>query len=614
MTNISVSELDFDLIKDNLKTFLRSQPEFSDYDFEGSGLSVLLDILAYNTHYQSYYASMLMNESFLDSAVKLNSAESIAKHLGYTPVSTRGSKASVNIKVIDPIVLSPKLVLPIFTPFASSINGQNYTFLTTKSYVANRNGNEYDFTNVQITEGSLQQFSYVVNDKTPNAKYEIPAINVDTSTLQVYVQKSATDLTTEIFNLAEDLTHLKSDSKIYFLQKNPLNRYEIYFGDGILGQTPEIGNIITLRYLVSTGDETNVSELNVQTFSSEQSIQGSNNITVTTNNNSTNGKIAEDITSIKHYAPKYNAAKNRVITSSDYESIIHAHFTGAESISVWGGEDNIPPIYGKVFVSLKPYEGHIISSDDMEFIKSEILKNRQGVTIQVDFVSPEYIYVGLDVLVEYDPLSTNKQSGILHSEVLNVIDDYFENNLQKFDRDYKHSVLLNDISNVDNSIKSVLGSISLQKRIIPTLNVTNTYNSASAIQFRNSIKPGSFESSNFFVIINGSEVSVKIKDLPNDNPPNELGSGVLRMINSDTNVVVNSNIGSVNYGTGEISILGIIPSSLPTDSENIKLTCRIQERNYNIFARRNEILLLDDSTQNKIIGTTNGLKIDIRTV
>lgn len=614
MSNLEITSLDFDLIKNNFKNYLQNQPEFSDYDFEGSGFSVLLDILAYNTHYQTYYASMLLNESFLDSAVKLSSAESIAKHLGYTPVSTRGSSANINVKIINPTILSPKLILPIFTPFSTTINEQNYTFLTNEVYIANRNGNEYDFTNVRIIEGSLQEYSYVVSDVTPDAKYEIPAEKVDTSTMMVYVQKSASDLTTEIYTLAEDLISLKSDSKIYFLQKNPLGKYEIYFGDNIFGKSPEIGNIVTLRYLVSIGEETNVDETVTQTFSSEQAIQGSNNIVITVNSNSTNGKKAESISSIKHYAPKYNASRNRAVTASDYEAIIHANFTGAESISVWGGEDNIPPIYGKVFVSLKPYEGHIISFDNKELIKSEILKNKQGVTIQVDFVDPEYIYVGLDLTIEYNALLTSKSSGLLYSEILDVIENYFSDNLQQFDKDYKHSILLGKISDVDTSIQSVLGSIKLQKRIIPVLNSTNTYNSSSAIQFRNAIKPGTFESSYFYIKINGEEISVKLQDLPDTNPPNEFGSGTIRLINSKTEDIVISNVGRIDYGYGEISIIGLIPTSLPPNAENIRLTCGIQEKNYNIQARRNEILVLDDSTQSKLIGTINGLNIDIRNI
>ncbi len=614
MANLEITELDFDELKNNFKNYLQNQPEFTDFNFEGSGFNVLLDILAYNTHYQTYYASMLLNESFLDSAVKLSSAESIAKHLGYTPVSTRGSTASINVKVINPTVLTPRLVLPIFTAFTTTINEESYTFLTTEAYIANRNGNEYNFLNVKVTQGSLQEYSYVVNDITPDAKYEIPVEKIDTSTLMVYVQKSASDLTTEIYSLAEDLLSLKSDSKIYFLQKNPLGRYEIYFGDNILGKSPDIGNIVTLRYLVSIGEETNVDETIAQTFSSEQSIQGSNDITVTVNSNSTNGKKAESITSIKHYAPKYNASRNRAVTASDYEAIIHANFTGAESISVWGGEDNIPPIYGKVFVSLKPYEGHIISFENKELIKSEILKNKQGVTIQVDFVDPEYIYVGLDIIAEYNPLLTSKSSGLLYSQILDVIENYFSDNLQQFDKDYKHSILLNNISEVDESIQSVLGSVKLQKRIIPVLNVTNTYNSSSSIQFRNAIKPGTFTSSNFYIKINGEEVSVKLKDLPNTNPPDDFGSGTLRIVNSETEAIINANIGRIDYGIGEVSIIGLIPTSLPPNAENIRLSCGIQERNYNIQARRNEILVLDDSTQSKIIGTVDGLNIDIRAI
>ena len=614
MSQLRIAELEFDQIKQNLKEFLQNQNKFSDYDFEGSAISVLLDILAYNTHYNSYYGNMLLSESFLDSAVKRSSVVSLAKHLGYTPVSVRGSTANIDVKVINPDGLPPSLTIDPFTTFVSTIDGVGYNFLTTKAYTTVREGNEYNFTNVEVKEGQLQEFSYVVSDTTPKAKYEIPALNVDTSTIQVIVQQSATDITREIYTLAEDLTALNNTSKIFFLEQNPFEKYQIYFGDDVLGKSPEIGNIIIIRYLVSKGDGTNVSSKITQTFQSANSIEGSNNITVTTNSNSTGGKNKESITSIKHYAPKYNAAKNRCVTASDYEALIHANYAGAESIAVWGGEDNSPPIYGKVFVSLKPFEGFIVSEETKESIKSDILKSKQGITIQVDFVDPEYIYVGLEVTAEYDYTITTKSSGQIYDLLVGTINDYFTTNLQKFDADYKHSILTNKLISTDESITSVLASVSLQKRIIPVLNTTNVLNLANAINFRNAIKPGSFSSSYYYMLLNGVQTLVQIIDIPDTNPADELGSGILRLIDAEDETVINSNIGTIDYGTGTVNINAILPTSLPTGAEDIRFTCHIQERNYNLNANRNEIFVLDDSIQNKITGTIRGLTITVNSV
>lgn len=614
MSQLRISELDFDDIKTNLKSFLQSQSEFSDFDFEGSGLNVLLDILAYNTHYNAFYGNMLLTESFLDSAVKRTSAISIAKHLGYTPQSVKGAKANIDVKVINPTGLPPRLTLDAYTVFTSTVNGSNYNFLTTEAYTAGREGNEYNFTNVSIKEGSLQEFSYVVTDTTPKAKYEIPSADVDTSTLLVSVQKSATDLTKEVYTLTEDLTSLTRDSKVYFLDLNPFEKYQIYFGDGILGKSLEAGNIVTIKYLVSSGVGANISNKITQTFQSSVSIGGSNNITVITNSNSSEGKAKENITSIKHYAPKFGAARNRCVTAADFEALIHTNYSGAQSITVWGGEDNNPPIYGKVFVSLNPFEGFIISNETKENIKSNILKSKQGLTIQVEFVDPEFIYVGLKITEDYDYTITTKSSKQLYNETVANIKAYFANDLQKFNSEYKHSTLIKNILGVDSSIVSVLASVTLQKRIIPVLNSMNIFKSSNTIKFRNSIRPGTFESSNFYVMLNGIQTLVKINDLPNSNPADPLGSGSLRLVNVSNGVVINSNIGSIDYAFGVIEINGITPVALPFGSADIRFTCEIQEKSYNLQSERNEIFMLDDSVESQIIGTTEGLTVAVNSV
>ncbi len=614
MSQLRISELDYDDIKQNLREFLEQQDEFTDFNFEGSGLSILLDILAYNNHYAAYYANMLLSEGFLDSAVKRNSAVSIAKHLGYTPTSVRGSVANIDVKVINPDGLPPKLTIDPYTAFVSTVDGQGYNFLTTKAYTASREGTEYNFSNVEVKEGKLQDYSYVVTDTTPKAKYEIPALSVDTTTISVIVQKSATDLTRETFTLSEDLTKIDSTSKIFFLQQNPQEKYEIYFGDNVLGKSPDAGNIVIIRYLVSQGEITNVSSKITQTFQAGSSIQGSNNITVTTNSNSTSGKARETITSIKHYAPKFNAAKNRCVTASDFEAIIHTNYSGAESIAVWGGEENSPPVYGKVFVSLKPAKGFVISEEAKENIKSNILAAKKGVTVLIEFVDPEYIYVGLDISAEYNYTITTKSSGQIYDLLVAAVNSYFTTNLQKFNSDYKHSLLTSKLIDVDESVSSVLASITLQKRIIPVLNTTNVLNLTNAINFRNSIKPGSFKSSYYNMTLNGTQTLVRIIDIPNDNPANELGQGTLRLVNANDGTVINSNIGTINYATGTASINSIVPVSLPSGAEDIRFTCNIQERSYNLNTNRNEIFVLDDSVQNKITGTDEGLTISVSSV
>lgn len=613
MSNLRIAELDFDQIKTNLKTYLNAQTEFTDYDFEGSGLSVLLDVLAYNTHYNAYLANMVVNEMFLDSAVKRSSAVSIAKHLGYTPVSARGAVANLDIVVTSPTGLPPSLTMERYTPFISSIDGTSYTFLTTEAKTADRVGSTYTFTGVDITEGTLLSYSYAVTDITPAAKYEIPNDRVDTTTIKVSVQSSASDTTTSTYTLSTDITGIGSTSAVYFLEQNPQGKYQIFFGDGIIGKALTAGNIITIQYLAATGAAVNVSSTVTQTFAASGTIGGSSNITTTVNSNSTGGADAESITSIKFNAPRVNAAKNRAVTSTDYEALILANYAGAESVSVWGGEDNDPPYYGRVMVSLKPYTGYTISDATKESIKNNILKTKQAITVTPVFVDPTYFYVNVTADISYNSSVTTLSSEQIKTQVNTAITNYFSTNLQKFSKNYTHSALVSDILNKNSSITSALLTLKLQRRIIPTLNTTNIFSGDTSIKFRNPLKPGTILSSYFYISLSGVSTLVKITDIPNESPPSNTGSGVLRLVNITNETVVNTNIGTVDYGTGIVTITSVTPTGIPTGVTDIRITGSIQETNYNLVVSRNEILVQDDTTTNKAGGLVAGTNITVTT-
>jgi hypothetical protein len=611
MSNLRISELDFDQIKTNLKTFLNAQSEFTDYDFEGSGLSVLLDILAYNTHYNAYLANMLMNEMFLDSAVKRSSAVSIAKHLGYTPVSKRGAVANLDIVVTNPSNLPASLTMDRYTPFTSTVDGVSYTFLTTEAKTASRVGTEYTFTNVDVTEGTLLNYSYVVSDTTPDSKYVIPNLDVDTTTILVSVQTSSSDTTTTTYTLTTDITGLNSASKVYFLEQNSQGNYQIYFGDGIIGKSLSVGNIITIRYMIATGSAVNVSSTVSQSFTAGTTIGGSSNIAVTVNSNSTGGVDAESITSIKFNAPRVNASKNRAVTAADYEALILANFSGAESVSVWGGEDNDPPYYGKVLISLKPYSGYTISDATKQTIIDTILKTKKAITVTPEFIDPSYLFVGVNANITYNTSLTTLTGGDIRALADSAVANYFITDLQKFNNTFNHFKLTNLIQESNSSITSVLLSLKLQIRIIPTLNTTNVFTGNLALKYRNPIKPGSISSSYFFTTVNGTATLVKITDIPDDTPPNDAGNGVLRLINTITGAVVNNNIGTVNYGTGVVSIVSIVPTGIPAGVVDIRISASIQEANYNLSISRNEILIQDDTTTNKIGGLVAGTNVTV---
>jgi hypothetical protein len=613
MSNLRIAELDFDQIKTNLKTFLNAQTEFTDYDFEGSGLSTLLDVLAYNTHYNAYLANMVVNEMFLDSAVKRSSAVSIAKHLGYTPVSARGAVANLDIVVTNPSNLPASLTMDRYTPFTSTVDGVPYTFLTTDAKTAQRVGSTYTFAGVDVTEGTLLNYSYVVSDITPAAKYEIPNEAVDTTTIKVSVQTSSSDTTTSTYTLSTDITGIGSTSAVYYLEQNPQGKYQIYFGDGIIGKSLAAGNIITIQYLVATGSAVNVSSTVSQSFTAGTTIGGSSAIAITVNSNSTGGANTESITSIKFNAPRVNASKNRAVTATDYEALILANYAGAESVSVWGGEDNDPPYYGKVLISLKPYSGFTISDATKNSIKTNILKSKQGITIIPEFVDPTYFYVNLTADIVYNSSITTLSSEQIKTQVNTAITDYFSTNLQKFNKEFIYSALTSAILAKNSSITSALVSLKLQRRIIPTLNTTNLFTGDTSIKYRNPLKPGTILSSYFFISVGGVSTLVKITDLPNETPPNDSGSGTLRLVNVVNNSIVATNVGTVNYGTGVISISGITPTGIPAGVTDIRITGTVQEASYNLAVSRSEILVQDDTTINKIGGLLAGTTINVTT-
>lgn len=614
MANLRIAELDFDAIKTNLKTYLQAQDTFSDYDFEGSSLSVLLDLLAYNTHYNAYLANMLMNEMFLDSAIKRTSAVSIAKHLGYTPRSVRSSIANVDITVTSPTGLPASITLPRYSQFSTTISGAAYTFSNIQDYVAERNGTTYAFDNVNLVEGVVSSFTYVVADSTPSGKYEIPATDIDTTTLFVSVQTSISDLSSSVYTLSTDITGLDSTSKIYFLEQNPTGRYQIYFGDGIIGKQLSQGNIVKITYLKSSGSTTNVSSTNTQTFVSDGSIAGSSSVSITVNSNSTGGKDAESISSIKFNAPKVNAARNRVVTADDYEALILANYSGADAVAVWGGEDNDPPIYGRVLVSLKPATGYLISQATKDNIKDTILNSKKMITVDVQFVDPEYIYVSTNTSVEFNSSTTTLAASSVKTQILNSISNYFNNELGQFSKRFQYSKLLKTVLDTNTSIENAVITVKLQKRITPVLGTNNIFNSTSSIKFRNPIKPTGLTSSFFYVTSAGVAVLCKIIDIPNDSPPIATGSGTLRLINALNNNIVIRNIGTINYSTGVIVITGFTPISYPTGIVDVRLNAEIQESYYNLSLAKNEIFVEDDTTANTPGGYTAGTSVSVSAI
>lgn len=610
MANLRIAELDFDTIKTNLKNYLQSQNEFSDYDFEGSGLSVLLDILAYNTHYNAYLANMVMNEMFLDSAVKRSSAVSIAKHLGYTPTSVTGASAKVDIIVTNPVGFPVTLTLERYTPFSSLIDGVPFTFLNTEPVTISPVNGVYLFSDVSVKEGKLLEYSYTVQTGDPTEKFAIPNQGVDISTLYVTVQNSNSDATLETFIRATDITNYDNLSNIYFIEENALGNYELFFGDDVIGRKLKPGNIITIRYLVSSGTDGNVSSVIDQSFTAAAPIGGSTDISVTTVQNSTGGSSRESLESIRFNAPRANLAKDRAVNKSDYETLITSFFPGIKSVAVWGGEENVPPAYGKVFITLAPEPGFVVDTNVKESIKNDVLKSRQILVVTPEFIDPDYTYLNLNVIIKYNKNLTTLPVSTIQSIARTTINNFFINNVQSFGKNFYYSQLLEELNNCNPSILGVNAEVAIQKRLIPVLNISNSYQDENMLNFSNRLHPGEVSSSRFFVSTGGETVPVRIRDVPDTMPPSYDGTGTLILYNPITETKVDE-IGTVNYATGEIIITGFTPVGFPSEVFDIRINAVLQETSTDVVVFRNQIIDLDDTVAYEEANRTSGLTIQV---
>jgi hypothetical protein len=480
---LTVSELDFDLIKQNMLTFFQNQDKFKDYDFTGSSLNILMDILAYNTHYLNWYSNMVGNEAFLDSAILRNNIVSRAKHLGYVPGSSRGAQANVDITITppggDP---TSTLSLPQYTTFQSeSIDDVNYTFVNTDALTVSKNttSNTFTFTGVTLTQGEPFTYTFTVDNTNLNSRFIIPDANIDTSTLIVSVVQIGSP--TVVYEQFEDLAELTSNSTVYFLEAADEGQYAIRFGDGNIGVKLISGDSVVVNYLSTSGplaEKANV-------FTTTSPIGGFSNVIVSTNDKAAGGIDTETNDSIRFSAPIYYTAQNRAVTILDF-SIILKDFPVIDQVNAWGGEDNDPVAYGKVFISLKPKQGYALTNIEKQRIIDTLVKNRNVVGITPVIVDPNYLFVLINTKVYFNQKDTNKVPSTISSMVYSSITDYANTNFGSFNSSLLQSKMQSAIDNSEQSITNDEVTIYLQKRISPTLNVSNTY----TISYNNPIRIG----------------------------------------------------------------------------------------------------------------------------
>ena len=538
---INVTDLDFDQIKTNLKTFLSGQSEFQDYDFEGSAMSVLLDVLAYNTHYNALYNNMAINEMFLDSARKRNSVVSLSKMLGYSPRSATSSQATVTVTVNTNNPDVNTLVLPAYSQFNTTIDGNNYTFFNTGSVAATSTTGVFTFQNIVITEGTPLSYNYTVDTGT---NFVIPNANVDLTTLTVRVQESQSSSVFDTFYSADSLINVDSASKVYWVKEIDDGLYEITFGDGNLGVALSNGNVVRLNYFSSSLDAPN----GARVFSySGGSLGVGVTISVVTTGFAANGAAPEDIDSIRFNAPRMYASQNRCVTSDDYKAIVYSLFSDAASVSCWGGEDNNPPVYGKVYICVKPKDADQLTTTQKTQLTSSILQSRNVVSVIPVIVDPEYINIAITSTVYYNEQATTKSASDIVSLVTNTINAYDVNELDRFDGVFRYSKLSRLIDSSDPSITNNITTILLRIALIVRYNTSAQYLLNLINPIWGSGQPEeSFKSTGFYIA--GSD---ELYYLDDD------GVQYVRLFKYDQNgikVIVNSSIGNIDYANGIVDI------------------------------------------------------------
>ena len=609
--NIQINSLDFDTIRASLKEYLKEQETFKDYDFDGSGMSVLLDLLAYHSYQQGFYNNMVANEMFLDSAIKRDSVVSHAKSLGYTPRSSRSAKATVDITFGSTAGLSTTFA--IGNKFNSTSAGRSYQFTNTSTGTINLNANTAGegitahICNLEITEGSLNQTSFVIDNSNLNQKFIIPDADVDTSTISVTVQTSATDNTgrTDAWTLAPaNTTDITSTTKAYFVEQNRDGKYELVFGDGVVGVKPTSGSLLTISYLRSNGADGN--SLNTFGYGS-----GLNNITTIAK--SSGGSTAESVASIRFNAPRVYSAQNRAVTSDDYVSLILAQFGNIRSAYVYGGEDADPPQYGKVMISLIDTSG-IDLTDRQKREISDFVSQKSVVGISPVITPPDITYLTFNTNVFYNEKTLSTNQATLLTNVRTAIKNYVDSTVGIFDGDMIRSKLAATIDSTDDSILGSLTTINMQKRVDPFLDAFQTYQ----VRFNNSIEHPHdghmpvFSSGNFVVKeIDGTTYTNVFID--------DDGSGVLRLkyINSAGQVeTIRSNVGTIDYAGGLATITSIRIMSVDGSDSHLMFFAPLAVAS-NAYAERDAVIFIESNVSESIVVTglsessrMSGLQVD----
>jgi len=590
-TSIESTQLDFARVKESLKTHFLATDAFADYDFSASALDSILDVLAYNTHYNGLTANFALNEAFLNTAQLRGSVLSIAESLGYTPRSKTSASATVNISVNNTASGRPTTAtLPINSRFNTTIDDVTYTFYTTEQYLASDDGNGvYNFktslgsADIPIFEGTLKTKSFLVSSND-NPIYIIPDANMDTSTAVVNVFETRTSTVFNSFLPYSKAVQVNDDSRFYGLREAPNGFYEMYFGDGaVIGQKPTVGQFIVVTYL-STLDEAGNG---ASTFTAQSNItMGSTNVAVnaTAVSRSSGGAVKESIDSIKQNAPIQFAAQNRLVTAEDYIALINANYGSyLNGSTAWGGEDNDPPSYGCAYVSLNYKTGTDaatraqVESD----IVNDLSANRSIMSIDTKFSDAQTCFIEASTTFNFNPSLSTTTPAAIEGQVNTLVKNYFTTNLGTFNKVFRRSSIIADVDDLSEAILNCKMDVKVQRRFTPTLSQSNPYTVQYPVGIAAPSSVDRIVTSNLFRLFNQD---CRIR--------NKLNSNILEVVSVSTDLTVVTNVGTYNSAAGTVNLVGFAPDGVVGSSTEIKISATPANQS-TVRPLRNFILSLD---------------------
>jgi hypothetical protein len=559
MALVNFTNLDFDQIKVSIREYLRANSNFTDYDFEGSNLSTLIDVLAYNTYITSYNANMISNEVFIDSATLRENVVSLARNIGYIPRSRNASRSKisffVNTSSLSTNPISVTVKKGIVCSSSSSFGNQSFTFSILEDITVPIIDGIASFDNIEVIEGTYFTENFTVDANNPNQKFTLSNSNIDTTTIKVIVKNNETSTVSRKFNLSDNLFNVTPKSKVFFIQEIEDQRYEIIFGDDVFGKKLDNQNYLDISYVVSNGESGNgIFGFNFsgRLFDNNDRIITTGISLITTNLASQSGREIESVSSIRNYAPRVYSSQNRAVTANDYEALVPRIYPEAESVSAFGGEELNPPSYGKVFISIKPKNGPFVPNQVKDNLKI-ILRKYSVAGIVVEILDLKYLYIELDSSIYYNE-NLSSQPNELRTTISNNIVSYAKENLNEYGTRFKYSKMLKLIDDSNQAITSNITKVKMRRDLRALLNAFADY----LICFGNSIyiNPKGFNIKSSGFSIKGNSQTLYLADFPkNDGKTGTIS--FIKLISSDEYEIVKTNAGVIDYETGEINLFPV---------------------------------------------------------